>query len=295
MSRWFRHYAGMMRDEKFVRAALKAKQPIERVVWVWGAILESAAEIDDNGRYELDEAEAAHFLRTKAGNIRSITLELEQLGRLSEGRVVKWGDRQFKSDRSADRVRAFREQKRTRAHIPPQEETLRNGDVTLQERFSNAPETETYTDPPKPPEGAGRPLDVLLDRLIAAAGGKVVHNSIGIEVVTPILDLQAMGCDLETDILPAISEWARGLPGPIKTWAARPLRDRALEKMSIRKQGRGSAAPAEEIPEWLWEKRVAQFLTEPDKWPRGLGPSPDNPACRCPAAILVKHGFRSAA
>ena len=49
MSRWFRHYAGMMRDDKLVRIAIKTKQPIERVLWIWGAILESAAEIDDNG------------------------------------------------------------------------------------------------------------------------------------------------------------------------------------------------------------------------------------------------------
>ena len=43
MSRWFRHYAGMMRDDKLVRAAIKSKQSIERVLWIWGAVLESAA------------------------------------------------------------------------------------------------------------------------------------------------------------------------------------------------------------------------------------------------------------
>ena len=59
MSRWFRHYAGLARDDKLVRAAMKSKQPVERVVWVWCAILESAAEIDDGGRYELDHAECA--------------------------------------------------------------------------------------------------------------------------------------------------------------------------------------------------------------------------------------------
>ena len=31
MSRWFRHYAGMMRDDKPVRIAIKTKQPIERI------------------------------------------------------------------------------------------------------------------------------------------------------------------------------------------------------------------------------------------------------------------------
>ena len=30
MSRWFRHYAGLCRDEKLVSVAIKSKQPIER-------------------------------------------------------------------------------------------------------------------------------------------------------------------------------------------------------------------------------------------------------------------------
>lgn len=39
MSRWFRHYAGMMRDDKLVGAAIRAKQPVERVVWVWADVV----------------------------------------------------------------------------------------------------------------------------------------------------------------------------------------------------------------------------------------------------------------
>ena len=90
MSRWFRHYAGMMRDEKLVRAAVRSKQPVERVVWVWGAILESAAEIDDDGHYEFDAAEAAYFLRADEADICAIENALGDAGRLAEGRVVKW-------------------------------------------------------------------------------------------------------------------------------------------------------------------------------------------------------------
>ncbi len=62
MSRWFRHYAGLARDDKLVRVALKSKQPVERVMWVWVAILESASEINDGGRYDFDADEAAYFL-----------------------------------------------------------------------------------------------------------------------------------------------------------------------------------------------------------------------------------------
>lgn len=100
MSRWFRHYAGMMRDEKLVRVALRAKQPIERVLWVWGAILESAAEINDGGRYELDHAECAYFLRVDEGDISVIEDALSGLGRIADSSVANWGERQFQTEKS---------------------------------------------------------------------------------------------------------------------------------------------------------------------------------------------------
>jgi hypothetical protein len=146
MSRWFRHYAGLCRDEKLVSVAIKAKQPVERVVWVWCAILESAAEIDDDGRYSLDEAEAAYFLRTDEADIRAIGDALRNAERLVEGRVVAWGKRQFSSDRSRERVAAYRERKRADGVHADDPNPSRNGDVTLQKRHGNAPETETETD-----------------------------------------------------------------------------------------------------------------------------------------------------
>jgi hypothetical protein len=151
MSRWFRHYAGMMRDEKLVSAALKAKQPIERVIWVWGAILESAAEINNGGRYDLDAAEAAHFLHAGEDDVLSIFAALEAGGRVLGGSVVKWGDRQFQSDNSAGRQKRYREKQKGgvqgdgERHV---EGVHRNGDdeVTASSRHGDAPETETETE-----------------------------------------------------------------------------------------------------------------------------------------------------
>lgn len=147
MSRWFRHYAGMMRDEKLVRVALQSKQPVERVMWVWGAILESAAEINDGGRFDFDPAEAAYFLRSDEGDIRAIIDGLAAMQRVAADRVVHWGDRQFESDRSAPRQAAYRERKRAlRDHNTSQEGC--NGDevVTAESRHGDAPETETETE-----------------------------------------------------------------------------------------------------------------------------------------------------
>lgn len=136
MSRWFRHYAGMMRDEKLVSAAIRSKQPVERVVWVWGALLESASEVNDAGRYEFDAGEAAYFLRADESDIQDILSALISLGRISEGSVVRWSDRQFESDQSKDRQKRYRE--RVKAS--------RDGGVTSRDGEVTAQETETETD-----------------------------------------------------------------------------------------------------------------------------------------------------
>lgn len=145
MSRWFRHYAGMMRDDKLVRVAIKCGQSIERVLWVWGAILESAAEIDDNGRFDVDESEIAYFLRADEDHIRAITAALADAGRLDSGAVAKWSHRQFSSDRSAARVAAYRERKRGGQREGNDKQASQDDGVTLQKRHRNAPETETDT------------------------------------------------------------------------------------------------------------------------------------------------------
>jgi len=165
MSRWFRHYAGMARDDKLVRAAIKSGQPVERVVWLWAAILESAAEIDDGGRYDLDTAEAAYFLRASTDDLDAIVAALAACGRVADGCVVKWGDRQFQSDRSAERQKRHREKQKAGGDAGGDDETnsmARHGDdgVTSLSRHSDAPETETDTEAdkkeePTPPTSGG--------------------------------------------------------------------------------------------------------------------------------------------
>ena len=149
MSRWFRHYAGMMRDDKLVRVAIRSGQTIERVVWVWGAILESAAEIDDDGRFDFDSAEAAYFLRADEADVDRILGLLADSGRLSGSRVAKWGDRQFQSDRSAERQKRYRD--RRKQH----ENDGSDVTVTSPERDGDAPETETETELETEKEKAG--------------------------------------------------------------------------------------------------------------------------------------------
>lgn len=142
MSRWFRHYAGMMRDDKLVSAAVKSKQTVERVLWVWGALLESAAEVNDAGRFDFDAGEAAYFLRCDEGDISDILTALCAVGRVLDGALVKWSDRQFDSDQSKDRQKRYRErQQAARRRDSDVTQTSRDGGVTLQET-----DTDTDTD-----------------------------------------------------------------------------------------------------------------------------------------------------
>lgn len=146
MSRWFRHYAGMMRDDKLVRVAIRSKQSIERVQWVWGAVLESAAEIDDAGLYEVDSAEIAYFLRADEADIRAVLDGLADAGRVAENRVVHWSARQFQSDRSAERQAKYRDKKRAQVRDGDDQQRSGDGVVTSLSQPSDAPETETELD-----------------------------------------------------------------------------------------------------------------------------------------------------
>jgi hypothetical protein len=209
VSRWFRHYAGLCRDDKLVRVALRCKQSIERVVWIWSAILESAGELDDGGRYDFDVDEAAYFLRADEADVRNILVCLEALGRLDGGAVVKWGDRQFQSDRSSERQKRYRERKK--AQLDGDENVTQNVTVTSPSRQRDAPETDTDTERKKPkPDGFGR------DEPVAAP--EVVPKAFPLEEPLPdpkqrlwgegVQALVAMGVG-EKQARPIIGRWLR--------------------------------------------------------------------------------------
>jgi hypothetical protein len=136
----------MMRDEKLVGAAVRSKQPVERVIWVWGAILESASEIDDGGRYSFDAAEAAYFLRTDDADILAVTDALIAARRISDNVVVKWGDRQFQSDKSKERQAAYRERRKDKKVGNDSKNEERDVTVTVSDGQVTAQDTDTDTE-----------------------------------------------------------------------------------------------------------------------------------------------------
>lgn len=200
MSRWFRHYAGMMRDEKLVAVAVESGQSVERVLWVWGAILESAAEENDNGRFRFNAGEAAYFLRADRGDIDNILVVLEGMGRIGEGRVARWGDRQFTSDGSAERTRRYRDRKNNNCDTPKIDSDVT---VTSRDAVVTPPETETETEVDVVISAQARDLNVLEFELRKAAGSEQ-NPAPDLANLSPILGLMDQGADFDSEILPAI-------------------------------------------------------------------------------------------
>ena len=92
MSRWFRHYAGLCRDDKLVRVADRSGVALERVYFVWLAILESAAEIDSDGTYDVFGPEIAYRLNADGREIEDVIYELSAEGMVSSGYVKNFDE-----------------------------------------------------------------------------------------------------------------------------------------------------------------------------------------------------------
>jgi len=253
MSRWFRHYAGMMRDDKLVRVALKSKQTVERVTWVWGAILESAAEIDDGGRYEVDVGEIAYFLRADEADIGCIVRCLEELGRVLDSRVAKWGDRQFQSDRSAERQKRYRDKRSARGDddIPSHVE-----EVTSQSRHCDGgvthhrTETETKEETKDAASAASSARAPILDLADAERRCCEAAGSDRLGSFAPISELLHRQADLERDVLPVIRS-RPALKNGIHSWRYyAPIIAEAMPKQAKLSQGPPQVFVNKDSPEW---------------------------------------------
>lgn len=285
MSRWFRHYAGMMRDDKLVSTAIRSKQPIERVVWVWGAILESASEIDNGGLYRLDCAEVAYFLRADEADIRAVVDALADAGRVAGDHVVKWGDRQFQSDRSAERQARYRDKKRGQERNADDQPPSGDGIVTAASRHGDAPEAETETEleaerdkplPQQPVAARENLLDVIADA-VGLKGNIPPGWAVSIAAVHGLL---SQGYDLQLDIIPGIKRVRKR--GATLHYYVKPIEEYAAERRGA------NVTPAPPEPKAETWKPILEHWRENGDWNHSLGPPPGAPGCRVPAELLSR-------
>lgn len=142
---WFRFYVEAPADRK-----VRRMKPEHR--WVWVCVLCAARSSPTPG--ELWVAPGDPMVVEDLADLAGVSVKVAQaavdhmvqLGMVegSEPWVVPaWGDRQYESDTSTDRVKKHRAKQAGNGDGTP--------DETLQRRSSNAPETETETDVTNPP------------------------------------------------------------------------------------------------------------------------------------------------
>jgi hypothetical protein len=233
---WFRHYVGTVRDKKFVSIAIKLNQPVERVAWVWMAVLESCSERNDGGHFEADAGEIARFLVCKPEDIASILAAFEEPretpagpkpGMIEAGIVSNWATRQYLSSESVERVRRHRERKRQEkaAGLPRpyiKSALPGNGNVALHPRYSNGhdvtPETDTDTEaeseilangaaPPK--NGALAPMPRAVPSLPIKPGQALAHQELfrsGVEKLAALTGRGPSACrSIISDLLTSVN------------------------------------------------------------------------------------------
>jgi hypothetical protein len=139
MSRWYRAYAGTIKDDKLAEAAVVAGCSRSVVIATWHAILESAAETAGGGRFDTTSRRVAAALGEPASVIEAVFSAMQEIGLVSGSEIPAWKRRQYESDNSTERSRRHRE-------------ATRNGNATLQGRCATPPYTETDTDTEKKKE-----------------------------------------------------------------------------------------------------------------------------------------------
>lgn len=154
---WFRLYTEMVKDRKIRRLDVAHR-------WLWIAVLTAASESPHPGLllltdgHPLDAHDLADIASLPLKDVRCGLQMLEQRGMvvIESGvwSVPKWGERQYRSDTSTERVKAFRERQERADGTAHETAVKRSNPVT-----GNAPEAETEAEtdvtPPTPPPELG--------------------------------------------------------------------------------------------------------------------------------------------
>jgi hypothetical protein len=133
MSRWYRAYAGTVRDDKLAECAVIAGASRAVVIATWHAILESAADTGDGGRFETNPRRVAAILAEPVAIVDAVFKAMDEIGLIGNDLVTAWRKRQYESDSSTERSRKHRDMKR-------------NAGATAMQRCATPPDTEAETE-----------------------------------------------------------------------------------------------------------------------------------------------------
>jgi len=188
-----------------------------------------------NGDVTLHDEEVAFQLRVSVEDWAATKRTLIAKMLITEDNCpTKWDKRQYKSDRSNERVLRFRQRKK--------QQDVNGCNVTV-----TPPETETDTDTEAKADalaaraGGGLTRMAIEKKLREAAGDSLDCMRASLHDIDPIMGLIEGGLDLDKDILPAIrAKAARSRPGSMRGW--KPFAMAVEDSVANRKFGKDIAA-----------------------------------------------------
>jgi hypothetical protein len=124
----------------------------------------------------------------------------------------------------------------------------------------------------------------LTKKLFEAAGPNALYGTPGIELIKPILDLEAQGCDFEADILPAVQATVPKMREPLRTWSAGFLRDAIMARKAARLRSQNGPANDE-----MRLRRMFDWWKRTGEWPIVWGPDPTaSYGCEIPKELIER-------
>lgn len=142
---WFRFYTEAISDKKLRRIARDNNESMAHVIGVWTIVLAMASDSPERGKLLISDDVPATIddINDAAGcNVTATFQKLLVTGLVTVTgnnvyEVPAWNNRQFDSDNSTKRVQELRKRRN---------EAEKGQNETLQQRFGNAPDTDTETD-----------------------------------------------------------------------------------------------------------------------------------------------------
>jgi hypothetical protein len=179
MSRWYRAYEGTVTDAKLAEAAMVADVSRAVSIAAWHCLLESAANVNNCGSYEITPRRVSVILFEPPAKVEALFAAYAELGLIGDGVVLAWKKRQHESDSSAERTRKWREKKR--------QETAECDGGDEDETSRDAPEAETETEELEP-EGSCASGDALKPEHVVSVWNDQIAPALGkqkVRVLTP--------------------------------------------------------------------------------------------------------------
>jgi hypothetical protein len=198
-NQWFRSWHGAPTDPKWLGIARKAGVApgiVSALVW---ALLDRASQATERGSIAGYDADGLGcFMGCEAEQVEAVIALMHEKGVLAENAFTGWEKHQPKrEDNSADRVKEYRERKKTQSNAP-----------VTQCNAEKPPETlDTDTDTDSGRVSAREELADLEVKLREAAGWQSEPAPM-LAVTGEVQALIENGADLETDVLPVVKALA---------------------------------------------------------------------------------------